>query len=68
MSNCNLSFKFTAIAKKRKATSDLHSPSNVEKLVGVVRIDENANYYVRVYKNLNEYTDYQISILTFDSH
>lgn len=65
MSTPTLNFKFTAVAKKRKATSGLSSPSNVQKLVGVVRIDENAHYCVRVYKNLNEHIDYEISQKSF---
>ena len=65
MSTANLSFNFSVVVKKRKTTSNVTSSSNVEKLVGIVRIDENANYYVRVYKTLNEYTDYKISQKSF---
>lgn len=65
MSAPSFNFKFTTVIKKRKTTSDSSTLSHVEKLVGIVRIDENAHYYVRVYKNLNEHIDYEISQKSF---
>lgn len=61
MSNLTFNFKLAAVVKKKRTTSNSSVPSHVKKLIGVVRIDENAHYYVRVYKSLNECQDYEIS-------
>lgn len=65
MATPTFNFKMTAVVHKRKASSGSSVPSHVQKLVGVVRIDEEARYFVRVYKSLSEFHDYDISTNSF---
>lgn len=61
MGTPTFNFKLTAVVKKRKSKNSGSIPSGSKKLIGVVRIDLDAHYFVRVYKSLNEFQDCEIS-------
>lgn len=65
MATPTFNFKLTAVVRKRKTRDSGSIPSGVKKVIGIVRIDLDAHYFVRVYKNLNEFHDYEISSNSF---
>lgn len=65
MGTPTFNFKLTAVVSKRKPKNSNSVPSGSKRLMGVVRIDLDAHYFVRVYKSLNEFHDYEISSNSF---
>lgn len=62
MATPTFNFKLTAVVRKRKTRDSGSIPSGVKKVMGVIRIDLDAHYFVRVYKSLSEHQDYEISL------